>query len=293
MNLGAVLERLGTPGGEPAVGRGLVGRWHVALDGVEPLVVDARSRDGVQQALRVRMFGVCEQLFDRCLLDELAGVHHVDAVADLRDDAHVVGDKEDRQVTLGLDVLEEFDDLGLNRHVEGGRGFVADEHVGVAREHHRDHCALSHPPGELVGVLVESPLGVGDRDVFEQVDGDVRGLLAGDPAVDPEGLPDLVAHRVDGVQGFQRVLEDHADAAPADLLVLVGAELRELGTVEDDRGLREDFARRVDQPHDRPRSDAFPGAGFADDPERFAGRNRQRDPVNGADVFVVRPEDRL
>ena len=65
-------------------------------------LVDAQ--DASQQALGVRMTGPVEQILDRGLFHDLAGVHHGDALADLADDAQVVGDQQQRGADLGLDV---------------------------------------------------------------------------------------------------------------------------------------------------------------------------------------------
>src|SRR5215217_1141493 len=67
-------------------------------------------------------------------LDDLAEVHDGDAVGDVLDDGEVVGDEEVGQTELLLEVFEEVDDLGLDRDVEGGDRFVADDEVGVGGE---------------------------------------------------------------------------------------------------------------------------------------------------------------
>ena len=50
-------------------------------------------------------------------------------------------------------LVEELEDLGLDRHVEGGRRLVGDEQLGLAGERHGDHDPLAHAARELVGVL--------------------------------------------------------------------------------------------------------------------------------------------
>ena len=78
------------------------------------------------------------------VLDDLAGVHDRHAVAHLGDDAQVVGDEHDRGAGLVAQVAHQVEDLGLDRHVEGGRRLVGDEQLGLAGEGHRDHHALGH-----------------------------------------------------------------------------------------------------------------------------------------------------
>ncbi len=53
-----------------------------------------------------------------------------------------------------LQVLEQVDDLRLDRHVERGHRLVGDDELGVDRERARDADALALAAGELVRVAV-------------------------------------------------------------------------------------------------------------------------------------------
>ena len=65
-------------------------------------------------------------------LDDLAEVHHRDLGAEVPDDREVVGDEQERDVELALQVLEQVDHLRLDRHVERGDRLVGHEQLGVA-----------------------------------------------------------------------------------------------------------------------------------------------------------------
>ena len=117
--------------------------------------------------------------------------------------------------------LHQLEDLRLHRHVERGRGLVGDEQLRVADQRHRDHRALAHAAGELVRVVVEPLVRVGDADAVEHLDRALARRGLGDVVVDPVGLDDLVADRVERVQRRQRVLEDHRDLAAAQLRISV------------------------------------------------------------------------
>ena len=52
--------------------------------------------------------------------------------------------------------LDQLQDLRLDRHVQGGRGFVRQDELRVARQRYGDHDALAHPAGELVRIVLES-----------------------------------------------------------------------------------------------------------------------------------------
>ena len=83
-------------------------------------------------------------------LDDLAQVHHGDAVADVAHDRQVVGDEQVRQAELALQVLEQVDDLRLDRHVERRHRLVADDQLRVQAERPGDADALALAAGELV-----------------------------------------------------------------------------------------------------------------------------------------------
>ena len=62
-------------------------------------------------------------------LDDAAEVHHRDAVRDLVDHREVVGDEDVRQLELALQVLQQVEDLRLDRDVERRHGLVADDQL--------------------------------------------------------------------------------------------------------------------------------------------------------------------
>ncbi len=68
-------------------------------------------------------------------------------------------------------LAQEVDDLRLQRHVERGRRLVGDEQVGIHEERHGDGDALAHPAGELVRVVIDALLRVGDADPAQHLDG--------------------------------------------------------------------------------------------------------------------------
>ncbi len=85
-------------------------------------------------------------------LDDLAEVHDRDPVRDVADDREVVRDEEVRQLEVGLEGLEQVDDLGLDRDVERRDRLVADDEVRVERERAREPDALALAARELVRV---------------------------------------------------------------------------------------------------------------------------------------------
>jgi hypothetical protein len=86
-----------------------------------------------------------EDLADRPLLGDAAGVHDQRPIACLGDDRQVVRDQDHRQPELASQALEELEDLRLDHDVERGGRLVADDDRGVAGKCHRDHRSLPHP----------------------------------------------------------------------------------------------------------------------------------------------------
>src|SRR3974390_2987490 len=63
---------------------------------------------GGEQRARVGMYRRCEYTLDIALLDDLALLHHADAVGNLAHDAEVVGDEQHRHAKPRLRVLEQL-----------------------------------------------------------------------------------------------------------------------------------------------------------------------------------------
>ena len=101
------------------------------------------------------------------LLDDLAGVHDPDPVAQRPDDAEVVGDQQDGGVRLGLERADEVEDARLDGRIEAGRGLVEDEQLRVRGQRDGDDDALLHPARELMGIALEDAFRVGDLDALQ------------------------------------------------------------------------------------------------------------------------------
>ena len=172
---------------------------------------------GREQHLRVRMLRVAEDVFDGSGLDDTTLLHHSDIVGDTAHDAEIVRDEQHRHPELRLQVLEQAEDLRLDRDVERGRGLVGDEKVRPVGERHGDHDALPLAARQLMREGTEARRGIGDADVGEQRDDAIPQLVAADPAVQRQDLPDLSLDRVERVQRRHGFLEHHGDGAAADI----------------------------------------------------------------------------
>ena len=121
--------------------------------------------DRGRESASIRVAGALEDRLDVALLDQLAIAHHRDRVGDLGHHAHVVGDEHHRHAALVLQLADQLEDLGLDRHVQRGRRLVGDQHRRVAGERHGDHGPLPHAAGILERVAVDGAVGVADLDL--------------------------------------------------------------------------------------------------------------------------------
>src|SRR5262245_56505367 len=95
VDLGALRTRQGTTAVEPAPPRRIEGARYLAAEG------EARGgRRGIgewhgsQQCMRIRVHRRLKDLLHRAGLDDLAHIHHRDAVTDMTNDAQVMGDEQ-------------------------------------------------------------------------------------------------------------------------------------------------------------------------------------------------------
>ena len=169
----AARDRVGAARREGAAFDRLAQRRHDAGDFGEAAlaVLRAQARDRGHQAARVGMRRAVEQLGGRGLLDLAARIHHDHAAAGLGHDAEIVRDQDHGGAGALLQLQHQVEDLRLDGHVERGGRLVGDQQRRIAGERGRDHHALAHAAGELVRIVVEPALGVGNLDQPQHLDG--------------------------------------------------------------------------------------------------------------------------
>ena len=118
--------------------------------------------------LGVGVARVGEQRLGGVVLLHLAVLHDIDIVRELPDDGQVVGDQDHRHAVLGLEVLDQVEDLRLHGDVERGRRLVGDQHVRTVGERHGDHHALALAARQLVRILAQARRRLGNLHFFEQ-----------------------------------------------------------------------------------------------------------------------------
>src|SRR5262245_57897300 len=277
LHVAQTLDGHGAPGMEAAAGGRIEGRRHVALqDDARPLAVGIGHRNSGEQRLRVGVERPLVEILAPRRLHDLPKVHDRDAVADVLDDREVVRDEQVGDPVLLLQVDQQVHDLRLDRDVERRDGLVADDELRVQDEGAGEADALALSARELVRVAVDVP----------RIETDLLERLL--HPLDPLGLlPDAVdgqafGHdRADGHPRIERavgVLEDDLEIAPV-AAHLFGRQREQVRAVVPDgsRG-------GLDEPEEGAPGGGLAAAAFADEAQRFARRDLERDVVHGADV---------
>ncbi len=144
------------------------------------------------------------------MLDDLAGIHDIDAVADVPDDREVVRDQDQRRLDARPQVGQELEDLMLHRGVERRGRLVRDDQARLADQRRRDHGALLHAAAQFVRIARGDARRFRDLHVAQRLDHAFAGLWVFRPAL-ADRLGDLFADRHDRIEIAAGVLEDHRD----------------------------------------------------------------------------------
>ena len=124
------LQRSVQCGQRPASGSLPDPRWarNIAGEGQAFFFIKgAFRRDRGEQRLSVRVLRICVDSLRSVELHDTSQIHDHDPVADVLDDAEVMGDENISQVKLLLQAAEEVDDLCLDGNVQCGYRLVADD----------------------------------------------------------------------------------------------------------------------------------------------------------------------
>ena len=164
-----------------------------ALNGEERLALHAQLRQRRKQRPGIGVAGIVEDLLAGAHLDDAARVHHGDAVGHVGHHAQIVGDVDGGEVVLLLHLLDEFQNLRLNGHVQRRGRFIADEYLRTAGHGDGDDHPLAHAAGKLVGVLAVAALRLVDAHVLEHFQHGALGLGPAQALMQLHGLLDLLA----------------------------------------------------------------------------------------------------
>ena len=221
-----------------------------------------------QQSLGVGMARAAQHFARHTRLGQAPRVKHGDAVAQPIDDAEIVADQQHGQAASLSKLVEQGQDLRLDRDVQRGGGLVEQKQVGLAGQRRGDADALLHAAGQLVRIAAHH-LGRARNAHFGQ---QFRAALPGGALFRAEmhahRLGDLRADGQCRIERRRGILEHHADAPAAH----GGCVAQQIMPVEGE-AFCFDSCRRPEQPEQCQNDGRFAGAGLAHEPQDAAGRN--------------------
>src|SRR5882762_955895 len=235
-----------------------------------------------KQQTRVRMLRAGVDLVRAGDLDDLAVLHHHHLFGHVADHRQVVRDEQVAHCVFVLQILQEVQQLGLDRDVERRDRLVADQDLRTQGERAGDRDPLALAAGELVRVFGERVRG--EAHLVEQLQAERAppGLAAAD-AVDLHRLHQDLAHREARIERGIRILEHDLDAP----LVGIRRLLRQRQQIP---ALEQHFAAgSLVQPHEQQADRGLAGPGFADHPERLALGHLER---GALDRFELAPAEK-
>ena len=285
--LGADRLRLPAARAEAAARRRVGRARDVALQH-DPLALAALARlldrHRRQERLRVRMRRALVDVVLRADLDDLAEIHHRDAVGDVPHDRQVVRDEDVGQAEVALQRLEQVDHLRADRDVERRDRLVEDDQLRVQRERPRDADALPLAARELVREAVRV-LGREPDDAQQLVDASLALVAAGARRGCASGSLTMSRTVIRGLSDAYGSWKTICISRRTSR-ICAALEARDVAAVEDDLPRRR--LRQLDQ---RPRQRRLAAARLADEAERLAGLDRQVDAVDGVDLSDGALED--
>ena len=165
------------------------------------------------------------------LLDDPPEIHHRDAVGDMPHHRQIMRDEEVGEAEFALEILQQVDDLRLDRDIERRHRLVEDQHARLEGERARDADALLLPARELVREAAHHARRQPHH--LEQARDPRRTAHLLVEPVDSQRLGDDLPRALDRVERGEGVLE-HVLHVPAHLAHRAAAERGDVAAAETD-----------------------------------------------------------
>ena len=114
--------------------------------------IELPLRTAGQQLARIGLARIRKQFRSRRDLYQAALFHHADPVCKMPYQIQVVRDEQHRHVFFALQLIQQLQNLYLDRHVQRSSRLVGNQQFRFAGQRHRDHRALALAAGELMRV---------------------------------------------------------------------------------------------------------------------------------------------
>ena len=166
-------------------------------------------------------------------LDDFSLAHDDHVVSDAPDDVEVMGDEQHGHAKLGLQVLQEFEDLRLNSDIERGRRLIGDQKIGAIGQRHGDHHPLALSAGELMRIGAKPLCRIDDADLGQKFH-DPRWRDGSAAVVKRNDLADLPLDRMERIKRRHRLLKHHGDGVAAHRAQFVDGHFEHVAAAEED-----------------------------------------------------------
>src|SRR3989442_4724777 len=186
-----------------------VAREHDALPAVA--VAHLRDRHRREKRLCIGMHRALIEPVGRGELDDLSQIHHGDPIGDVTDNTQVVCDEDVGEAEAFLELIQQIQDLGLDRYVERGYRLIGDDKLRVERQRSCEADPLALASGELMRTAAVV-LG-GEPDDLEKLVDALLALRSACLVVYAERRADDRADTLPRVQACVRILEHDLELA--------------------------------------------------------------------------------
>ena len=225
-----------------------------------------------------------EDFGDRSDLDDAASIQHRDPVGHFCDYAKIVRNEHDGDPGLQMQVAQELQNVSLHRYVQRSGRLIGNDQRWPGTKRQRDDDALPHPAGQLVRVLGEAALRLGDADSVDPRHRAPTCFAPVDRQVRDHRVDELAADGQHGIQARQWILKYEADLAPSNQSHCSRRNFIDALARKGD-GASGSPKRRDEEIDDCGSGQGLARAGLADEPKHLAGLNREADRVQGREVF--------
>ena len=153
----------------------------------------------------------------RALFADFTLTHDDHVIGHLADDFQIVTDEQHGHAMATLQLVEQFEDLLLYRHVECCGRFIGNQQSGFTGDGHGNHDALLLAARQLERIGARFVAWFRQTHFMQQFDRACPGRLPAQAQVQTQHFTDLAADAEHRIERAHRLLENHRDFTTAQL----------------------------------------------------------------------------
>ncbi|GFI29352.1 hypothetical protein IMSAGC013_00738 [Lachnospiraceae bacterium] len=173
-----------------------------------------------------------ENIICRSPLANSSAVHNENLIAHACNYTQIMGYHNNCHSKFFLQILHQFQNLRLNRNVQGRSGFICNQNIRLADQCHGNHYTLTHTAGQFVGILFHPALRFIYPNQCQHLYGAFPGLFLIFIRVKQNCFHQLASNRKHRIQAGHRVLENNGAFLTAEFLHLSAAPFGNVVSME-------------------------------------------------------------